>query len=166
VGGGAHPVQDDAGDVYVGVERRVPVDHRGGRAGHGPGVHDEDDGRVEEFGDVGGRGEISAALAVEEAHDALYHGDVRAIGAVGEERGDEIQTGEEGVEVAARPSRGEGVVGGVYKVRAHLEGGDAEAPLRERGHEARGDGGLAGPRVGARDHYARGPYHSMPFWPR
>ena len=126
----------------------------------------EDDRRVEKRGDVGGRGEFSAALAVEAPHDALYSGDVRSRGAVGEERAYKIRAGEEGVEVAARPSRGEGVVGGVYKVRAHLEGGDAEAPLRERGHEARGDGGLAGPRVGARDHYARGPYHSMPFWPR
>ena len=117
-----------------------------------------------------GRQLSAAALAVEEAHDALDNGDVGPAGAVGEERADEIRAREESIEVAARSSRGECVVGGVYKVGADLEGGDAQTPVRERGHQARGDGGFADTRVCARDDYARGSYgnryHSMPFWPR
>ena len=167
MGGRAHAVQDDAGEAQAGVERRVAVDHRRGGTGHRPGIHHEHDRRVQELGDVGrGRQLPAATLAVEEAHHALYHGHVGTAGAVGEERGYEVGAGEVGVEVAAGASGGEGVVGGVYKVRADLEGGDPEAPVREGGHEAGGHGGLADARVGARYHYARGAYHSMPFWPR
>ncbi len=66
-------------------------------------------------------------LAVEEAHDAFDHGYVGTLRAVGEERADKLRAGEEGVEVASRPACGEGVVRGVYKVRADLEGGDPKA---------------------------------------
>jgi hypothetical protein len=118
---------------------------------------------------VGGRGVLpGAALAVEEAHHTLHHRDARAPRAVGEERGYELRAGEEGVEVAAGTSGGHGVVGGVYEVRADLEGGDAEAPRlpRERGHEAGGDRGLARARVGSGDDDTGCLYHSMPFCPR
>jgi hypothetical protein len=67
------------------------VDYRGHRAGHRPRVDDEHDRRVEEFGDVGGRGQFpAAALAVEEAHHALDDRDVGAARAVGEERADKL----------------------------------------------------------------------------
>ncbi len=92
VDGGADAVQDDAGDAQFRVEGRVAVDHRGHRAGHRPRVHDEHDWRAEELGDVGGRGELpAAALAVEEAHDALDDRDVGAARAVGEERADQVR---------------------------------------------------------------------------
>ncbi len=174
MGGGADTVEDDAGDAQPRVEGRVAMDHRGHGAGHRPRVDDEQDRRVEELGDVGCRGQLpAAALAVEEAHHPLDYRNVGPARAVGEERSYEVGAGEKGVEVAAWPAGGQSVVGGVYKVRADLEGGDAVASRRERGHQARGDGGLAGPGVGARNYHARdtlagwrGPYHSMPFCPR
>ena len=61
------------------VEGRVAVDDRGDRAGHRRRVDDEQHRRVEELRDVRGGGELAAARgAVEEAHDALDDGDVRA----------------------------------------------------------------------------------------
>ena len=77
--------------------------------------------------------------AVEEAHDAFDHGYVGTLRAVGEERADKVRAGEEGVEVASRPACGEGVVRGVYKVGADLEGGDPKATRGERGHKSRGN---------------------------
>jgi hypothetical protein len=41
--------------------------------GHGGGVHHQEHRRLEQLGDVGRGGELPVpALAVEEAHDALY----------------------------------------------------------------------------------------------
>jgi hypothetical protein len=132
-----------------------------------PAIHDEEDRRVQELGDVGGRGELpTPALAVEETHYAFHDGDVGPTGAVGEERAYEVRAGEEDVEVAAGPPGGERVVGRIYEVRADLEGGDFEALHAKGRHEARSDGGLSCAGVGARDDDARGSYHSMPFWPR
>src|ERR687886_1480119 len=112
-------------------------------------------------------GKLAApVLAVEETHHAFYDRHVRAFRAVGEERSDEILSGEECVEVSSGASGGQSVVGGIYEVRTDLEGGDAEAPARERGHEAGGDGGLAHTRVGARHYHAWNLYHSIPFCPR
>ena len=88
-----------------------------------------------------------------------------SVGTVGEEGPDHLLSGDEGVEVASGAARREGVIRGVYKVRPDLEGGDPVAPTGERRHQARGDGGLSDARVGARDDYAGGVYHSMPFWP-
>src|ERR1044072_388470 len=99
---------------------------------------------------MGGRGVLSAAaLAVEEAHHALDHRKVGTPRAVGEERSYEFGAGEEGVEVPAGTARGQRVVRGVYEIRSDLKGGDAEALIRERGHQTRGDGGLAHTRVGS-----------------
>jgi hypothetical protein len=142
------------------------VDHGGDGAGHRPCVDDENDRCVEQFGDVGRRGQFAcAALAVEEAHNAFYDGDVGTPGAVGEERSDHRRSREEGVEVTSRPARRKGVVRGVYEVRADLERGYPQAIRGERRHQARGDCRFADARVGACDDYARNPYHSMPFWP-
>jgi hypothetical protein len=63
----------------------------------------------------------------------------------------------------ARVCRRERVVGGVYKVRANLEGGDLVALRTEGGHEARGYGGLSDAGVGSRDDYTWDFYHSIPF---
>jgi hypothetical protein len=76
---------------------------------------------------MGCGGEIPASFAVEEAHDAFDHGYVSTLCAVGEERADEVWAGEEGIEVASRPACCEGVVRGVYKVGADLEGDDPKA---------------------------------------
>jgi len=142
------------------------VDRGGDGTGHRPGVDDEHDGRIEQFGDVGRRGEFpAAALTIEEAHDALYYGYVGASCTVGEEGGDHPRSREESVEVSPVAARREGMIRGVYKVWADLERGDPKTLLAERRHQARGDRRLARPRVGAGDDYAGGLYHSMPFWP-
>src|ERR687894_2967532 len=124
---GADAVENDACDPRHWVECRISVDHSGRGAGHRPRVDDEHDGRLEQPGDVGCGGEIPASFAIEEAHDAFDHGYVSTPRAVGEERADEVWAGEEGIEVASRSACGEGVVRGVYKVRADLEGGDPKA---------------------------------------
>ena len=118
---------------------------------------------------MGRRGKLpTPALAVEEPHHSLNHGDVSPPAAVGEERAYEIRAGEEGVEVTPRPAGSERVVGGIYEVRADLERGYPVTSRGERGHQARGDRGLPGAGVGARDDYAgqRISYHSIPFCPR
>ena len=76
---------------------------------------------------MGCGGETPASFAIEEAHDAFDHGYVSISCAVGEERANEIFSGEEGIEVASWSACGEGVVRGIYKIRADLEGGDPEA---------------------------------------
>jgi hypothetical protein len=82
---------------------------------------------------------------------------------VREERTYEFGAGEESVEVAPGSAGSERVVGGVYKVRANLEGGDLLALRTEGGHEARGYNGLSDAGVGSRDYYTWDFYHSMPF---
>ena len=167
VGRGADAVQDHTSDPQLRVEGRVPVHHGRDRPRHRRGVYHEEDRGFEELRDVGGRGVLPGpALAVEETHHALHHRDVCAARAVGEEPGNELGAGEEGVEVTAWAAGSEGVVGGVYEVGADLEGGDAEAFAGQSGHQTGRDGGLAHPRVGASDDDARGLYHSMPFCPR
>jgi hypothetical protein len=76
---------------------------------------------------VGSGGEIPASFAIEEAHYAFDHCYVSPPCAVGEERADEVWAGEESIEVTSRSACGEGMVRGVYEVRADLEGGDPEA---------------------------------------
>src|ERR671910_1958283 len=145
VDSGADAVENGACDSRRWVECRISVDHSGYGAGHRPGVDDEHYGCLEQPGDVGCGGEIPASLAVEEAHDAFDYGYVSTLCTVGEERADEVGAGEESVEVASRPACGEGVVRGVYKVGADLEGGDPKALQRERGHESRSNSRLADP---------------------
>ena len=59
-----------------------------------------------------------------------------------------------GVEVAAGPAGGQGVVGGVDVIGAHLEGLHGQAAAAQGGDQAHGDRGLADPAVRARDHQA------------
>jgi hypothetical protein len=56
--------------------------------------------------------------AVEEAHDALDYGDVRALRTVAEERGDQVFAAEERVEVPGGAAGREGVVAGIDVVGA------------------------------------------------
>ena len=127
VDSGADAVENDGCNSRRWVECRVAMDHGGYGAGHRPGIDDEHYGGFEQSGDVGRGGEIPASFSVEEAHDAFDHGYVGTLRAVGEERADQLRAGEEGVEVASRPACGEGVVRGIYEVRADLEGGDPKA---------------------------------------
>jgi hypothetical protein len=155
VGRRTDAVQDHAGHPQLRVERRVTVYQRRHRARHRSRIYDEQDRRAEQLRHVGRRCVLpTPALTVEEPHHTLHHADIGPPGAVGEERAYKVRAGEECVEVATRPAGGERVVGGIYKVRADLEGSDPVASRGERGHQARGDRGLPGAGVGACNNYA------------
>ena len=129
------------------------------RTRHRPRIHDEQDRRIQELGDVGRRGELPApALAVEEPHNAFYHRDLGPLGPVCEERGDQLRAGEKGVEVTPRPAGSESVVGGVYEIRANLERRNPVSSLSERGHEAGGDRRFSRAGMGAGDDYTGNVY--------
>src|SRR4028119_900019 len=83
------------------------------RTRHRPRVHNEQDRRAEELGDVGGRSVLPAsALPVEEPHDTFNQRNICIPRAVCEERPYEFGAGEEGVEVAPGPAGGGGGGGG------------------------------------------------------
>ena len=150
---GADPVEDHAGHPNVRVERAKAVDERACRARHRGAVDDQDDGRIEQLGDVRGRGELAApGGAVEHPHHALDDGDVRTRRAMAEERRDQLGSAEEGVEVAARAARRERVIGRIDVVGPDLEALDRQPRRAQRPDQAARDGRLAGARVRPRDH--------------
>ncbi len=112
-------------------------------------------------GDVGGRGEaVGAEAAVVQAHDALDHGDVRAAGAVQQQRGDPLLADEVRVQVAARAAGGDRVVARVDVVRTDLVAGDGVSAVAQGGHQARWRSVvLPWPVAGAADHQPRQPHH-------
>ena len=156
----------DTSDPQLGVECRVPVDHGGDGAGHRPGVDDEHDGRVEQLGDVGGRGELPAPLLPSKRPITPSTTAMSAPCAPWAKSGP-MSSGPERKASRLRPGRPAARVWyeGSIKSGPTLKGA-TRGPCGERGHQARGDGGLSDSRVGASDDYAGGVYHSMPFWPR
>ena len=165
---GADLVDDDAGDLDVGVEGPVAVHDRGRAARHRGGVEDEQHGRAEQLRHVRRGGQLAAARgAVEEPHDALDHRDVGAGGAVQRQRRHQLRAGEERVEVAARPARRERVVARVDVVRADLEALHHQPPRAQGADQPAGDRGLARARARARHDDARDRrHHSIPCWAR
>jgi hypothetical protein len=90
------------------------------------------------------RGEpVAADLAVVEAHHALDDRDVGVLGAMQEQRHEPFLTHEVRVEVATRPSGGEGVIARVDVVGPHFVTRHGVAGSPQRRHQAGGDGRLA-----------------------
>jgi len=104
----------------------------------------------------------AGAAAVVQAHDALDDRDVGTLGAVQEQRNDELFTDEHRVEVATRPSGGQRVVAGIDVVGADLVRAHAQPADLQRSHQPGRDRRLA--RTGGRrgDHQARDAHHSIP----
>jgi hypothetical protein len=149
---GADLVQHDAGDLDIGIEGAIAVHDRGRRARHRGRVEDEQHRRLQQLCHVRRRGQLTAARGpVEEPHDALDHGDVRARGAVPRQWSDQRRSGQEGVEVAARPARSQGVVARVDVVRPDLEALHDQTPLAQRRDQPAGDRRLARARARPRD---------------
>ncbi len=151
------PVEDQPRHADLRVEAGEAVHDCRDRPGHRGAVHDQQHGRPQQLGHLSGRGQLARpGGAVEHAHDALDDRQVRAGGAVGEQRRDHARSRQERIEVAAGPPGGNSVVGRVDEVRTDLEARDPTPALREGRHQASGHGGLAHPGVGPGHHHPGG----------
>ena len=105
--------------------------------------------------------------AVEKAHHAFDHRHVGRSCAVQQQRNDAVLADQERVQVAARPTGGQGVVAGVDEVGPHLVTGYRHAPSGQSGHQSGCHRGfsVARCRRGDDDAGEVGGYHSMPRWP-
>ena len=147
-------VEDHTGDPGCGVERGKPVQQCGDAVALAACIDHQDHRGAEQTGDVRGgarrrRGRGGSDAPVEQAHHSFDHGDVRAAGAVGVQRANELLPHQYRVEVAAGPPRGQRVVAGVDEVRAHLERRDRMAGLPQGTDQTRCDRGLSAARRGA-----------------
>jgi len=146
----ADVVEDDTGDVQLGVEAGVAVDERGRAACHGACVDDKQHGEIEQLGDLGGAAALAFCFAaVVEAHHALDQGDV----GVGAEAGEPflvlLRCEHPAVEVARRPRACLVVVERVDEVGADFERLHGEAAAAERPDQPERDACLADAAVGA-----------------
>ena len=144
-----HPVQDHAGDPHPGVVAGE-AQHRGGHAATGAGhVHDEHDRRVDQPGDVCGRGHaLGADRPVVQAHHTLDDRDVGGAGserAVQEQRRHPVLALQHRIEVARRSAGGQRVVAGIDVVRPDLVPRDLEPATAQCRHQAGRDRGLPVP---------------------
>ena len=108
------------------------------------------------------------AAPVEQAHDALDHRDVRAGGAVQEQRHDQLLADQHRVEVAPGPAGGQRVVAGVDVVRADLVRRTPHGPRpRSAAISPVATVVLPCPEAGAATTNGRRgrAHHSMPLWP-
>lgn len=164
VPGGGNPVQDDTAEPEQLVVRAETVHQRGHRLPHGADVDDEDHGRAQQPGDLGGRLAVRAAgEPVEEPHGPLDHGDVQRRGTVGEQRAHPLGADHARVEVTPGTTRSQTQIGGVDVVGADLESGGPVTPGRQRGQQTYGDGSLAVTGGWRADHQPRDGAHDAPL---
>ena len=145
------PVEDDPGNLDLGVERAKSVHERSDRSAHRRGVDDEHDGRREDSGDLGGGSGGTCTVAVEEPHNALDDEELGILTGCGGKAREEIGAVQGGVERAPGTTDGEAVVTGIDEVGSDLGCSDAHSPPVKSGHDAGRDRGLADPRVGTGD---------------
>ena len=166
----ADPVEYDPGQLSLRVVAAEAGHQRGHRAPGRRGIDDEHDRRVQQPGQVGGGGEVRVVAtrpvrrhAVEQAHHALDDRDIGARRAVQEQRDHQLLAAQHGIEVAARPAGGQGVIAGIDVVRACLVPGHPQSSLGHRCHQAGGHGRLTAPGGRGRDDEPWHGYHSIPF---
>lgn len=103
---------------------------------------------------------------VEQPQHPFDHGDVRARNSMRVQGADKPLPHQYRVEIAAGPSRGQGVIAGVDKIRAYLKRRDGVTGLPQRSDQARRDRGLTAARRRRGDGHRGYPHHhSMPFFP-
>jgi hypothetical protein len=130
--------------MEVWVQLAVAVGEGGDGLGEAGAVENEEDGQIEEFGDVGG-GAVAGGFdsAVEEAHDAFD----QAVGGGGAEvlegLAQVVGAGQVGVKVAAGAACDVAVEHRVDVVGANFEGLDRLTAFCQGGEEGEGDSGFA-----------------------
>ena len=135
-------VQDGARNADVAAVAREPFQQRGDRLALPRAIHRQHDRPAGERCEVGG-GAAAALRPVEEAHDALDHGDVGVRIERGRQRPGPHRPG---IEIAAGPARGGGEEARVDIVRPRLVGLHGAALPAKRADKARGNCRLAAAR--------------------
>ena len=148
-------VDEHARQTHGRIEIAIAERHRADAA-RGPGsVDDQQHRRRQELRDLGGAAAVAVvADAVVEAHHAFDDGDVGIRGGADEQITHPLRRHQPGVEVAARPTGGEGVMGRIDEVGADLVRLDDESATAQRDDEAERDRRLADAAVRAGDHDA------------
>ena len=98
--GGSAFGHDDACEPETGIVSGIASDEGGNAAGHAFDVGDQNDGGVQETGDVGCAGAVGSVNAVVESHDSFDDGDVRTRTGTGEAVTDAVLTHHERVQVS------------------------------------------------------------------
>ena len=160
------PVEDHTGDRDIRIKRRQTCHHCGVGEGRMSGVDDHDHRGLGRGGDLGAGPASGPELAVEEAHHSLDDRNVRRIGgdeAMGQQRGHELVTTHDGVQVAARTTTGHRVVTGIDVIRPDLERRHRPAGGTQGCHETCRDGRLtASRRRGGDEDSWNAHHHSIP----
>ena len=152
-------IEDDAGQLHVGIEALEAQQHRGGAPGHGARVQHQHDGRAQPLGDLGGGTRLARALEpVEAAHDPLDHREV-GIGRVpSHRRHGVVVPAHPAIEVVRGAPGGEGVEARVDEVGTHLEPLHGQSPTAQRLQDSERDGGLSHPARHPGDDEGRDPW--------
>src|SRR5512145_526952 len=117
--------------------------------GHAFHIYDKDDRAPEDAGYMGRARQIRSIDAIEHAHDAFDHRNVRAFRGPGKGLDATLLTHHEWIKIPRRAPANPGMVRRVDKIRAHFEWLDLQAPCGKGSHDAACNGSLAAPAVGA-----------------
>lgn len=152
--GRSDPVEDDTGDPSCGVERGKAVQQCGNAVTLAAGIDHQDHRGAKQSSDVRGGPRCGRApgrpnAPVEQPQHPFDHGDVRARNSMRVQGADKPLPHQYRVEIAAGPSRGQGVIAGVDKIRAYLKRRDGVTGLPQRSDQARRDRGLTAADAGA-----------------
>lgn len=160
-------VEDHPPDPHPGVPRSKPMHKSSNRPRLRRGIDHQHHRRPQKLRDLSGGPQLPFPTSpVEQPHDPFDNGDVTPKGPMREQRPDQLRPTEISVKIPPHPPGGERVIPGIDVIRPHFVRGHGKPPRGERGHQPRGNGGLATPGRGSgNDHPRNGLHHSIPRCP-